>query len=97
MKRRAALFLPIPVDAELKALVRQGASRTHLSQAEFMRTALRIGGPEVIKRLAEPVQGKLTNLDPWPARDLARAYSNKKLDADYAISASIRGQSRPKD
>jgi hypothetical protein len=97
MKRRASLFLPIPVDGELKTLVRQGASRTHLSQAEFMRTALRIGGPEVIKRLTGPAQGKLFNLDPWPAKDLVRAYSNKKVDADYPIVASIRGQSRPMD
>jgi hypothetical protein len=97
MKRRTSLFLPIPVDGDLKTLVRQGASRTHLSQAEFMRTALRIGGPELIKRLTEPVQSRLINLDPWAAEDLARAYSNKKVDADYAIAASIGGQSRPKD
>jgi hypothetical protein len=97
MKRRTSLFLPIPVDSELKTLVRQGASRTHLSQAEFMRTALRIGGPEVIKRLTAPAQDKLINLEPWPAKDLARAYSNKKVDDDYAMAAAMRGQSRPND
>lgn len=96
MKRRASLFLPIPVDGDLKTLIRQGASRTHLSQAEFMRTALRIGGPEVIKRFAEPAQGRLINLEPWPAKDLARAYSKRKVDADYSIAASIHGQSRPR-
>ncbi len=97
MKRRTSLFLPIPVDSELKTLVRQGAARTRLSQAEFMRTALRIGGPEVIKRLTAPAQGKLTNLEPWPAKALTRAYSNKKVDADYAIAAGMHGQSRPRD
>jgi len=96
MKRASFLYLPIPVDADLKSLVRRGASRTRLSQAEFMRTALRIGGPEVIRLLEASPQGKLFNLEPWSDEDLARSYRNKKVDADYTIAASIRGQARPK-
>jgi len=51
MKRAATTSLPIPVDGELKHLIEQAAAKTHLSQADVMRSALRIGVPEVIKRL----------------------------------------------
>jgi len=97
MKRSHSISLPIPVDGNLKTLVKQAAVRTRLSQAEVMRTALRIGVPEVVKRLAVKSRGKLFNLAPWPEADLARAYHNKKVDGDYCVSASIRGQSVPAD
>lgn len=32
-------------------MIKDAAQRTHLSQADVMRTALRIGVPEVIKRM----------------------------------------------
>ncbi len=62
-----------------------------------MKAPLRIGVPEVVKRLRLKSRGKLFNLAPWPEADLLRAYRNKKVDADYDISASIRGQSMPRD
>ena len=95
MKRRPSLLLPIPVDGDLKTLVKNAASRTRLSQAEVMRTALRIGVPDVIKRLQVKSGSKLVNLAPWPKAELARAYRNKSVDADYEVSASIQGQSLP--
>ena len=36
----------------MKGLVEEAAAKTHLSQAAVMRSALRIGVPEVVKRLA---------------------------------------------
>lgn len=42
--------LPVPVDPELKRLVREAALKTRLSQAAVMRMALRFGTPEVIRR-----------------------------------------------
>jgi hypothetical protein len=97
MKRSSSLTLPIPVDGNLKTLIKNAAIRTRLSQAELMRTALRIGVPEVVERLAVKTRGKLFNLAPWPEADLARAYRNKKVDADYDVPASIRGQAFPRD
>ena len=97
MRRLSSLTLPIPVDGNLKNLIKKAAARTRLSQAELMRTALRIGVPEVVKRLAVNPRGKLFNLAPWPEADLARAYGNKKVDAEYDVPASIRGQAFPRD
>ncbi len=98
MKPGGSLTLPIPVQGELKTLIEDAAARTRLSQAEVMRTALRIGVPEVVKRLAvRPASRprKLLNIRPWPAPDLARAYRNKAVDGDYDIPASTRGQALP--
>jgi len=52
MKRARSLLLPVPVDGELKGLVEEAAAKTHLSQAAVMRSALRIGVPQVVKGLA---------------------------------------------
>jgi hypothetical protein len=49
--RNGNRILPIPVDGGLKDLIKQAARRTRLSQAAVMRSALRIGLPEVVKRL----------------------------------------------
>ena len=50
MKREHAV-LPIPVEPELKDMVKEAAAKTRLSQADVMRSALRIGLPELVKRL----------------------------------------------
>jgi hypothetical protein len=39
------------VEPELKRLIVEAAAKTRLSQADVMRSALRIGVPEVVKRL----------------------------------------------
>ena len=51
MKRNRSALLPIPAEPQLKRLIEEAAGRTHLSQADVMRSALRIGVPELIKRL----------------------------------------------
>lgn len=51
MKRAQSTLQPVPVDRALKGMIKDAAQRTHLSQADVMRTALRIGVPEVIKRM----------------------------------------------
>ena len=45
------MLLPVPVDDELKGLVEEAAAKTHLSQAAVMRSALRIGVPQVVTGL----------------------------------------------
>jgi hypothetical protein len=49
--RNGNRILPIPVDGELKDLIKRTSRRTRLSQAAVMRSALRIGLPELVKRL----------------------------------------------
>ncbi len=51
MKNGRAVIQPVPIDGDLKNLITDAAHKTHLTQAEVMRTALRIGVPEVVKRL----------------------------------------------
>jgi len=51
MTRAEPSLLPVPVERELKKLIENAAEKTRLSQADVMRSALRIGVPEVVKRL----------------------------------------------
>ncbi len=51
MKRAQSSLLPVPVEPELKGLIEDAAEKTRLSQADVMRSALRIGVPQVVKRL----------------------------------------------
>ena len=51
MRRAQSSLLPVPVEPELKELIEEAAQETRLSQADVMRSALRIGVPEVVKRL----------------------------------------------
>ena len=50
MKRTKSPILPIPVDRELKSLIEVAARKTCLCQADVMRSALRVGVPEVVRR-----------------------------------------------
>lgn len=52
MRRASSSLLPVPVDSELKDLIAEASARTKLTQAAVMRSALRIGVPEVVKRMA---------------------------------------------
>ncbi len=50
MKRAASPILPIPVDRDLKSMIEIAAGKTRLCQADVMRSALRIGVPEIVRR-----------------------------------------------
>jgi hypothetical protein len=50
MKRAASPILPIPVDRGLKSMIEDASERTRLCQADVMRSALRMGVPEVVRR-----------------------------------------------
>lgn len=43
--------MPVPVDGKLKSLIEQAADQTGLSQADVMRSALKIGVPQVVHGL----------------------------------------------
>ena len=47
-------ILPIPVEPEIKRLIVSGALSTKLSQADVMRQGLKIGVPELVRRLRGP-------------------------------------------
>ena len=51
MRRALSSLLPVPVDSELKDLIAEASARTKLTQSAVMRPALRIGVPEVVKRM----------------------------------------------
>jgi hypothetical protein len=53
MKRTNAI-LPVPVEREIKQLIVSGAKSTKLSQADVMRQGLKIGVPELVRRLRGP-------------------------------------------
>lgn len=50
MKRTATPIVPIPVDRDLKSLIQTASRKTRLCQADVMRSALRVGVPEIIRR-----------------------------------------------
>jgi hypothetical protein len=50
MKRNSNAVLPIPVDRDLKSLIKVAARKTRLCQADVMRSALRAGVPEIVRR-----------------------------------------------
>ena len=51
MRRASSSLLPVPIDSELKDLIAEASARTKLTQSAVMRSALRIGVPEVVKRM----------------------------------------------
>ena len=51
MKRNTTPVVPIPVDGELKSLIKMASRKTRLCQADVMRSALRVGVPEIVRRL----------------------------------------------
>jgi len=57
-----SILQPLPVKGDLQGLIREASEKTHLSQAEVMRQALRIGVPELLKRFQPPLpEGALTD------------------------------------
>jgi hypothetical protein len=50
MKRVTSPILPIPVDRDLKSMIEGAAKKTRLCQADVMRSALRVGVPEIVRR-----------------------------------------------
>ena len=74
--KRSNSILPIPVEPEIKKLVESGAHSTRLSQADVMRQGLKIGVPELVRRLRGPRRPLTDYLDkfaglPSPSRDPA--------------------------
>ena len=84
--------LPIPVEADIDALVRQGAEATGLKLADVMRQGLRHGVPAFLHRLraagGERPPACLKYLDDYPRTQVrAKGYKaelRRKLSKKYA-------------
>jgi hypothetical protein len=69
--KRSNDILPIPVEREIKQMIVSGAKSTRLSQADVMRQGLKIGVPELVRRLRGPRRSLTDYLDKFaglPAR-----------------------------
>ena len=86
------VITPIPVDAELESLIREGAKATGLKKADIMRQGLRWGVPAFVQRLRQTSQRTppacLAYLDDYPSASIeAKDYKSAlktKLARKYA-------------
>ena len=69
----ASKILPIPVEPEIKKLILSGAKSTKLSQADVMRQGLKIGVPELVRRLRGPRRPLTDYLDKFVGIPVARS------------------------
>ena len=81
-------ILPIPVEADLEALVRQGAADTGLKLSDVMRQGLRHGVPAFVRRLraasVHHVPACLNYLDDYPPSSSPAKGYKKALRAKLA-------------
>jgi hypothetical protein len=81
-------ILPIPLEADLEALVRQGATDTGLKLSDVMRQGLRHGVPAFVRRLkSASIQNTpacLQYLDDYPAATSPAKGYKQKLHAKLA-------------
>lgn len=69
----ASAVYPLPMDENLARQVAKAARETGLSRAELMRQALAFGLPRVLEALRKE-SGRLTSVDPMPARQARALY-----------------------
>jgi hypothetical protein len=50
MKRAATNYVTVPLDPDIKHLIKEAAVKTHASQAEVIRSALHVGVPQFVKQ-----------------------------------------------
>ena len=82
------VVVPIPVDAEIAALVSAGAKATGLKKADVMRQGLRLGVPALVQRLAAPNVTRrpkcLDYLDDYPDAKISATDVKKALHEKLA-------------
>ncbi len=90
--------IPVPVrlDAHLRKVLREGVRRTPHSRQDLIRLTLCRHLREVIEQeaAANPPQ-RITNLEPWPRRVVAKAYQRIGNEWDKLETAATRAQGRP--
>ena len=91
MKRATSRSLPIPVESDISDLVKEGAARTGLSQADIIRSGLRRGVPAFVQDTLQAQQRRRNLswawLDAYPRAIVAakdsKAYLRQKLMKKY--------------
>lgn len=90
--------MPIRLEKELTDLLSEGAKRTPHKKQELIRITLRRHLREVIDaETTHRHQGRVTNIEPWPRRELAKIYKETAHEGwDRIEAAAVRaGQKRP--
>ena len=88
--------VPLRLDRELTALLREGARRTPHKQAALVRLTLHRHLRAVIDAEALPTPGPpLTNVKPWPPGALTRAYRVTAREDRALEDAGTTAQSAP--
>jgi len=91
MKHSFSRSLPVPVEADIDSLVKDGAARTGLSQADIIRSGLRRGVPAFVEatiQLSERHKPACLDwledypLSPVAAKE-AKQYLRRKLREKY--------------
>ena len=82
------------MEPDLQRLLTEGSRRTPHKKQELVRITLRRYLPMVIE--AESTQAKrITNIEPWPERELKRAYQRVGKEWDELEEAATRAQGAP--
>ena len=83
------VVVPIPVDADIAALVSAGAKATGLKKADVMRQGLRLGVPALVHRLTAPSVTRrpkcLEYLDEYPDANISAKDAKKALREKLAL------------
>jgi hypothetical protein len=87
--------LSIRLDKNLQALLAEGARRTPFNKRELLRRTLRLHLREVIERESVTTQSRITNINPWPAGTLAKAYKRTGKAWDRVEAAATAAQGPP--
>lgn len=92
MKNKPSV-LPIPVNGELDAAVREAARKTGLSKASVLRQGLRFGIPKVVESFRDSAKRKrpacLDYLDDYP---LAKVTAK---ESEAVVREKLRGHRAP--
>jgi hypothetical protein len=87
---------PLRLDQSLQDALREGALRTPHKKQELIRLTLRRHLREVIEQEAVVTQARrITNIEPWPAPVMARAYKRMGKEWDQIEEAATRAQGPP--
>jgi len=87
--------LSIRLDKKLLSLLSEGARRTPFNKRELLRRTLQLHLRDVIEQEAAATQPRVTNIDPWPAGTLRKAYKRAGKSWDRVEAAAVKAQGRP--
>lgn len=88
--------MPIRMEKELADLLAEGARRTPHKKQELIRITLRRHLRKVIDEESVKAPKRVTNIQPWPKGELARAYQQTAHEGwDGIERAAVRAGQRP--